>query len=35
MLEVEDEGILMDIDTPDDYQRILERITKGAGFNDQ
>jgi molybdenum cofactor cytidylyltransferase len=34
-LEVEDEGILMDIDTPDDYRRILERIHKGAGFNGQ
>jgi molybdenum cofactor cytidylyltransferase len=26
ILEVEDEGILMDLDTPEDYQRILERF---------
>ncbi len=30
-LEVDDEGILLDIDTPEDYQRILKRFEDGGG----
>jgi molybdenum cofactor cytidylyltransferase len=30
---VADEGILMDVDTPEDYRRAVERFTKGGGRN--
>ena len=30
-LDVDDEGILMDVDTPEDYQKVLENAAKGAG----